>query len=170
MKHYEVKRRFRFSAAVFVGLLLTAIMTTGCVGSRTADDSLTTEDVFEKVGPAIDSENLERGDADKLEKLYRLKEAGIEVGADDFVLYTSKSNVEADEIVLLRLSNTADTEIAKDRIIAHTENQKIKFRDYRPSEYRLVENHVLKHRGSFVLFAVSVQADQLEAEFDKALR
>ncbi|OME87048.1 MULTISPECIES: DUF4358 domain-containing protein [Paenibacillus] len=52
----------------------------------------------------------------------------------------------------------------KQRIDAH----KIKFKDYSPNEYFLVENHVLKTKGPFVFFAVSKEDDQMEHVFDDA--
>lgn len=50
------------------------------------------------------------------------------------------------------------------RIYAH----KIKFKDYSPNEYFLVENNVLKTKGPFAFLAVSKEVDKTKRAFDFA--
>jgi hypothetical protein len=49
-------------------------------------------------------------------------------------------------------------------------SQTVKFKDYRPEEYYLIEKHVLKSNGLFVFFAVLKDADRMERAFDEALK
>ncbi|MCM3340674.1 DUF4358 domain-containing protein [Paenibacillus sp. MER TA 81-3] len=92
-------------------------------------------------------DKLKKGDANKLKKLYVLGTEQVE----DFILYTANSNVKAN--------------IAK-RIDAQT----VKFKDYRPDEYALLEKRVLKVQFSYILFAVSTDAAQIERAFDEAFK
>lgn len=84
------------------------------------------------------------------------------------MLYTSASNVKADELAVIQLKDPGRIASVKENIELHIERQKAKFKDYRPDEYYLVERHVMKSKGSYVLFAVSDQADQMERVFDDA--
>lgn len=87
---------------------------------------------------------------------------------DDFIVYTSTSNVKADELAVIKLKGESQVESVKDNIEQRIEAQKMKFKDYRPDEYFLVEIYVLKTKGVFVFFAVSKEADQMEQKFDDA--
>lgn len=58
----------------------------------------------------------------------------------------------------------------KASIAQRIDSQAVKFKDYRPDEYALLEKHVLKVKSHYVLFAVSVDAEQIEKAFDEALK
>lgn len=105
---------------------------------------------------------MKKGDLNKLQKLYKIDAVNV----DDFILYTSTSNVKADELAVIKLKDESQAESVKENIEQRIEAQKMKFKDYRPDEYFLVENHVLKTKGPFVFFAVSKEADSMERAFD----
>ncbi|KHF32874.1 DUF4358 domain-containing protein [Paenibacillus sp. FSL M7-1455] len=145
--------------AVVIGLL------SGCEGGRgqgTAATSL--DEIGEKVGQSADLKEMKKGDLKKLQKLYNIDPDAV----DGFILYTSNSNVRADEWAVIQLKDPQQAENVKAGIGQRIAAQKIKFKDYRPNEFFLVENHVLKTKGSFVFFAVSQEAEQMEKAFDDA--
>ncbi|WP_339324621.1 DUF4358 domain-containing protein [Paenibacillus sp. FSL W8-0194] len=145
--------------AVVIGLL------SGCAwgrGEGTAATSL--DEIGEKVGQAADLKEMKKGDMKKLQKLYNIDPDAVE----GFILYTSNSNVRADEWAVIQLKDPQQAENVKASIGQRIAAQKNKFKDYRPNEFFLVENHVLKTKGSFVFFAVSQEAEQMEKAFDDA--
>ncbi|MFD1904694.1 DUF4358 domain-containing protein [Paenibacillus rhizoplanae] len=48
--------------------------------------------------------------------------------------------------------------------------QEVKLKDYRPEQFYLVEKHVLKVKGRYILFTVSKDAEQIESAFSEALK
>lgn len=156
MKHRGI---VLLALAVALGLL------SGCSGRGEPNEALTAAEVGEHIQQTASLSEMKQGDAEKLHKLYHI-EAG-EVA--DFVLYTALSNVKADELAVIKVKDARRTEGVMDKIRQRIEAQTVKFKDYRPEEYYLIEKHVLKSQGPFVLFVVSKDADRIESAFDEAL-
>ncbi|MFD1269552.1 DUF4358 domain-containing protein [Paenibacillus motobuensis] len=129
-----------------------------------ATNKLSAAQIRERIEQAVSLKDMKEGDQNKLQKLYKIDAESVE----DFILYTSTSNVRADELVIIKLKDPSQAENVKEKITQRIDAQKIKFKDYRPDEYFLVEHHVLKTKGAFVFFAVSKEADQMERAFDDA--
>ena len=157
-----MKRFLTYMLAVFAaaGLLV------GCSGNRAASAELSAVEVGARIQQAADLQGMRQGDLEKLQKLYRLEAENVE----DFVLFTAASNVQADEWAVIKVKDANETDHVLDNIRQRIEAQSGKFRDYRPEAHVLIEKHVLKTKGRFILFAVSEQAPLIEKAFDEALR
>lgn len=154
-----------------LGMIMTAFVLafgilTGCSGSGGNYDALTAVEVGEHIQQGASFSEIQQADAGKLNKLYRIAEEDIA----DFVLYTAVSNVKADELAVIKVKDASKTERVMDQIRQRIEAQTVKFLDYRPEEYYLIEKHVLKTKGPFVFFAVSKDVESLERAFDDALK
>lgn len=150
-------------------LLMFAIgmgMLAGCSGEGGTSEELSAEKVGERIQQAVSFQDMKQRDLEKLQKLYQIEAEKVE----NFILYTASSNVKADELAVIKVKDASDTENVKEKIQQRIEAQTIKFKDYRPEEYFLIEKHILKTKGQFVLFAVSKEVDQIESVFDEALK
>ncbi|MGG4454149.1 DUF4358 domain-containing protein [Brevibacillus porteri] len=150
-------------------LLMFAIgmgMLTGCSSDGETTGELSAVEVGEKIQQTVSFQDMKQGDLEKLQKLYQIEAGKVE----DFILYTASSNVRADEVAVIKVKDANDTENIKEKLQQRIEAQTIKLKDYRPEEYFLIEKHVLKTKGQFVLFAVSKEVDQIETVFDEALK
>ncbi|MFL1671710.1 DUF4358 domain-containing protein [Paenibacillus dendritiformis] len=148
---------FLFMLAVVIGALAA------CSGKQ-AGEELSAAAVGERIQRAVNLDEMKQGDRKKLHKLYRIDADEVE----DFILYTAASNVKADELAVIKVKDADQAESVKQNILQRIEAQTVKFKDYRPEEYFLIEKHVLKTKGRFVFFAVSREAAQMEAAFDSA--
>lgn len=146
--------------AIAIGIL------TGCSGRGGGYETLTAADVGERIQQATSLSEMQRGDAGKLQKMYHIEASDVA----DFVLYTAVSNVKADEVAVIKVKDASEIESVMDQIRQRIEAQTVKFKDYRPEEYYLIEKHVLKSNGPFVFFAVLKDADRMERAFDEALK
>ncbi|WP_429841603.1 DUF4358 domain-containing protein [Brevibacillus sp. FIR094] len=150
-------------------LLMLAIgmsILAGCSSGDETSGDLSAVEVGEKIQQTVSFQNMKQGDLEKLQKLYQIEAGKVE----DFILYTASSNVKADELAVIKVKDASDTENIKEKFQQRIEAQTIKLKDYRPEEYFLIEKHVLKTKGQFVLFAVSKEVDQIETVFDEALK
>ncbi|RAT94076.1 DUF4358 domain-containing protein [Brevibacillus sp. Leaf182] len=150
-------------------LLMFAIgmgMLAGCSGEGGTSEELSAAKVGERIQQTVSFQDMKQRDLEKLQKLYQIEAEKVE----NFILYTASSNVKADELAVIKVKDASDTENVKEKIQQRIEAQTIKFKDYRPEEYFLIEKHVLKTKGQFVLFAVSKEVDQIESVFDEALK
>ncbi|MFH5183311.1 DUF4358 domain-containing protein [Paenibacillus sp. TAB 01] len=151
---------------ILLVLAAAIAMVTGCSVHGGAYEALTAAEVGERIQQAADLSGMKRGQAEQLRKLYHIETADVA----DYVLYTALSNVKADELAIIKVKDTSGTGRVMDQIRQRIEEQTVKFKDYRPEEYYLIEKHVLKSRGPFVIFAVSKDADLMEAAFDKMVK
>ncbi len=151
--------------SILIVEIVVAGLFTGCSGDGTTTD-LTAVEVAELIQQAASLEDMKQGDQEKLRKLYRLEAEKVE----DFVLYTATSNVRADELAIIKVTDVNDIAYILAHIQQRIEAQTVKFQDYRPEEYNLIEKHVLKTKGRYILFAVSDKADHIEEAFDEALK
>ncbi|MOA15265.1 hypothetical protein D3C78_1354160 [compost metagenome] len=137
----------------------------GCSGKDDkTPEQLSATQIGKSIEQVVSLKEMKEEDLNKLQKLYKIDANSV----DDFIFYTSTSNVKADELAVVKLKDESQVESVKENIEQRIEAQKMKFKDYRPDEYFLVENHVLKSKGQFVFFAVSKEADLTERAFDSA--
>ncbi|MGG2480874.1 MULTISPECIES: DUF4358 domain-containing protein [Brevibacillus] len=139
---------------------------TGCSGQNTEESQLAAAEIGDRIKQAVHLDDMKAGDAKKLQKLYKLGEEEVE----DFILYTAPTNVRADEVAVLIAKDDSQAESIKAKIAERIEEQGKKFKDYVPDEYFLLEKHVLKTKGRYILLAVSKEAEKIESAFDEALK
>lgn len=147
-------------------ILVLWLMFIGCSAKNEVANEVPVPTIEERIQNAVPLEPMVKGDRNKLNKLYDLN--GDEV--QDFVLYTAESNVEANELAVIKVKDEKQADHVKENIMKRIEAQKIKLRDYRPEQFFLVEKHVLRVKGVYILFTVSKDADQIEAAFNQALQ
>ncbi|MBY0087385.1 DUF4358 domain-containing protein [Brevibacillus sp. M2.1A] len=150
-------------------LLMVAIgmgMLAGCSSDGGTSEELSAAKVGERMQQTVSFQDMKQGDLEKLQKLYHIDAEKVE----DFILFTASSNVKAEELAIIKVKDASDTENVTEKIQQRIEAQTIKLKDYRPEEYFLIEKHVLKTKGPFVLFAVSKEVDQIESVFDEAMK
>ncbi|MED1785032.1 DUF4358 domain-containing protein [Brevibacillus fortis] len=146
---------------VFWTILLGGI--TGCSNTEEDTSIHTATEVGEHIKQTVKLEEMKQGDLTKLQKLYEIAPEEVE----DFVLFTASSNVEADELLVLKVKDINQIEVVKEKVQKRIEAQTVKFRDYRPIEYHLVEKHVWRVKDQFILFAVSEKNDQIKGAFEE---
>lgn len=146
-------------------LVVVISVLSGCSGKDDkTPEQLSATQIGKSIEQAVSLKEMKKRDLSKLQELYKIDADSV----DNFILYTSTSNVKADELAVIKLKDESQVENVKKNIQQRIETQKIKFKDYRPDEYFLVENHLLKTKGPIVFFAVSKEADQMEHGFDDA--
>jgi len=159
--HYIAKNKRFFALLIFI---FAISVLSGCA-SEQSDINVSAIKIEHQMKQSVKLDKLKKGDAHKLKKLYDLGSEQVE----DFLLYTASSNVRADEIVVLKVIDESLIDSVKASIAQRIDAQAVKFKDYRPDEYALLEKHVLKVKSHYVLFVVSADAEQIEKAFDSAL-
>ncbi|WP_268626784.1 DUF4358 domain-containing protein [Paenibacillus alvei] len=158
----HIARNKRFFALLLFVIAISVLA--GCA-SEQSDINVSAAKIEHQMKQSVKLDKLKKGDAHKLKKLYDLGSEQVE----DFLLYTASSNVRADEIVVLKVKDESLIDSVKASIAQRIDAQAVKFKDYRPDEYALLEKHVLKVKSRYILFAISADAEQIEKAFDSAL-
>ena len=160
-----IMKKFRCKN-VFIGvvfLIFILLIMTSCSKEKNNDRNISVKDIDEKIIESIDISNMDMADEERLEKLYDIDIEFLQ----EFVLYVPKTNIEVNELFVLRAKDKDDIDDIKEKIENRIEEQSDNFRDYLPEEYYLIEKHVLKIKGNYILFAISEEAETIEDIFNQ---
>ena len=114
----------------------------------------------------LDMSAMVKADNQMVKGLYGLDPASFE----GCVLYYPNTNMMAEELLILKLSDTAQQQSVRAAIEARVETQKTTFDGYGVEQYALLtENCIIDIRGNFVLFVVNADCDAAQKAFAGAL-
>ena len=132
-------------------------------GDKTSSASL--ESVSEKVLGAVDQEGMQESNNRMFQKFYGLD-------ADDYegvTLYSPVSNMDAQELLVIKLKDTSQAEAVTEAINARLETQMNSFEGYGIEQYAMLEDHVLDVQGNFILYVVNPNAQAADEAFRSSL-
>ena len=122
--------------------------------------------VQEAVTARLDMTQVLEGDNQMIKRLYGLDPAAYEA----CVLYYPGTNMVAEELLIVKLTDTAQQEEVSAAIAARLETQKTTFDGYGVEQYDMLTNHaVVEVRGNLVFFAVNANAGAALQAFLDAL-
>ena len=114
----------------------------------------------------IEMGNMLKGDNMMIKRFYGLDPAAYE----GCVLYYPTTNMQAEELLIIKLSDPAQAEGVRGAIDARLETQKASFDGYGIEQYDMLTNNaVVEVRGNYVLFVVSNASAQARQAFLDAL-
>lgn len=146
------------------GCVFSICVLSGCSSATKKDVSV--KNINEKISKVTNISEMRQGQKEKIEKLYNINSNEIQ----EFVLYTAPSNIKSEEIAIIKVKDEKDVDNIKDKIEKRVEVQGNNFKDYLPKEYGLIEKHILKSNGKYVLLAISKDGEKIEKVFDDALK
>ena len=122
--------------------------------------------VKEAVLGSLDMTQVLEGDNQMIKRLYGLDPGAYEV----CVLYYPSTNMVAEELLLVKLTDVSQQEAVRTAIEARLETQKTTFDGYGVEQYDMLTNQsVVEVRGNWVLFVVNAQSEGALRAFLAAL-
>lgn len=109
---------------------------------------------------------LQSGDESTLRKLYYINKNQVE----KFVSFIPKSNMDAKEILVLKVKDVKDMPQIKSGIESRLAKQGDSFKNYRPEQYVLIENSILSIEGNNLIFIIAKDASEIKKSIDKNLK
>ena len=145
-----------------LALLVSLVLRFGGNGSSNADF----QDVSAAVMKTVDTANMQQAENRMVKRLY-----GLEPGSfEGCLLYYPTTNMGAEEVLIVKLSDTAQGELVADAVQQRLQTQRNTFEGYGVEQFDLLTNHyVLQVQGNFVLFAVGEFSTDALAAFRDAL-
>ena len=114
----------------------------------------------------LDMSAMVKADNQMVKRLYGLDPAAFE----SCILYYPNTNMMAEELLILKLSDTTQQQSVRAAIEARVETQKTTFDGYGVEQYALLtDNCIIDIRGNFVLFVVNADCDAAQKAFAGAL-
>lgn len=150
----------RWTAAVLALICLLTMFGSNKVSS--ADPA----EVEAAVIAELDMSAMVKADNQMVKRLYGLDPASFE----SCILYYPNTNMMAEELLILKLSDTSQQQSVRSAIEARVETQKTTFDGYGVEQYALLtENCIIDIRGNYVLFVVNADCGKARDAFADAL-
>lgn len=143
-------------AAVIAGVISLILM----FGGNTVSNA-EPADVAAAVTEKIDMTNMLEGDNKMVKRFYGLDPSAYEA----CILYYPTTNMMAEELLIVKLSDLSQQETVRAAIEARIETQKTTFEGYGVEQFEMLTNNaVVEVRGNYILFVVNANsADALKA-------
>lgn len=124
------------------------------------------ETVEAAVANVLDMDKMIKADNRMIKRLY-----GIDTSAYEYVsLYYPTTNMEAEELLIIKLKDTAQGDEVKAAVEKRIETQKTSFDGYGIEQYDMLTNNaVVDVQGNYVLFVVNKDSDKAHKAFLNSL-
>lgn len=133
------------------------------VGTRTSDADI--REVAMNVTAAVSLDSVQESSNRMFKKFYGLNASDYE----GVVLYAPVSNMDAEEILIVKLRDSAQAEQVQAAIESRLATQKSSFEGYGIEQFDLLERHILDVRGNYILYIVHADAEKADQAFRKSL-
>ena len=145
-------------------LILLLFFIVGLMGSdKTSKAEMpTVEKAIEKQVPLTGMHSVQN---QMLKRLYGLNGNDYE----GVVLYISDSNMGAEELLVVKLSDTSQEDAVREAVETRVQNQENSFEGYGVEQYQLLQEHVLDVEGNYVFFMVHKEAAKAQSAFQDSL-
>ncbi len=151
--------RWTAAAAVILFLMIAG-------GQNSKISNADPQDVLKSVCEAADMTALQPASNQIVKRLYGINPADYEFCA----LYYPLTNMDVDEILLIRLSDSSQEQVVRNAADARITGQKKAFESYGVGQMELMNNHSFyEAKSGFVLFVINSGSDEIHAAFITAL-
>lgn len=89
---------------------------------------------------------------------------------EDKCMYTSGSRATAEEVMVIKMKDAADVQLAKDAMRDRVEDQKIAYENYVPEEMTKLNNALICENGPYVLLVVADDTENAQTVFDEQFK
>ena len=97
------------------------------------------------------------GDENALKKIYYINKSYVE----DFVLYAPKSNMDVEEILVLKAKENIDISEVESKVNERLSKQKDSFSNYNPEKEQILDKYILEKEGQYLIFVVSEKSSEI---------
>ena len=154
---------YLFWVRVAMAVLLVAFVIVLQSGGKSSKTPI--EEVSASVTAAVDMTKVQEGTNRLFKKYYGLSASDYEGVA----LYTPVTNMDAEEILIVKLKSNSQADAVKAAVEKRLEKQKSSFEGYGIEQYDLLEKHLLDVRGNYVLYVVHPDAKAADQAFRDSL-
>ena len=151
------------SLRIIVVAALLIFMIVLQVGNRSSNASL--ESVSQEVLGAADQEGMQESNNRMFQKFYGLDAQDYE----GVTLYSPVSNMDAQELLIVKLKDSSQAEAVTEAINSRLETQMNSFEGYGIEQYAMLEDHILDVQGNFILYVVNPNAQAADDAFRNSL-
>ncbi len=149
------------------GKWILALILVAAIFSRGKSDNLSEtsfENMSAQVTAAADLEAMQPADAQMIRRLYGLDGSVF----DGVILYYPKTNMGAEELLLVKMKDPSQAESLRAVIDKRLETQINSFEGYGVEQTAMLKSSVVEIRGNYALFCSAAKPDPVLEAFSKA--
>ncbi|WP_050607305.1 DUF4358 domain-containing protein [Clostridium niameyense] len=146
---------------LIVILINIIFFTIGC--SKNIDISV--EKIESNIINNINVDNMKKGNQKSLRRLYGINPNDLE----EFSLYTPKSNMDVEEMLILKVKNEERIDDIKEKIENRVDRQITNFDGYGIKQVGLLNNYEIKTKNKYIFFVVSDKSEEIKELFIKSI-
>lgn len=150
-----------------ISLSIIAVMLlsfTACVKDK-ENDSATTADIMKSIKAQVKLPEMADIPIDEISFHTQLKEDDIE----DMSYLMSGDGISADEVLIVKMKEGINMEEVKSALETRKQIQADLFEPYAPDEMPKIEKSVIEVKGSYAIFAVTVDSTAVKKVFNDKL-
>lgn len=146
-------------------MIIIALISSFVIGC-TSEINKPISDIESNILSNCNLEAMQKGDGKSLRRFYGINPNDLE----EFVIYTPKSNMDVDEMLLVKVKNLDQIESIEDSIDSRVNKQIENFNGYGAEQVALLENYEIKIKDKYVFYAVSNDAEKIKDTFKESLK
>ena len=108
---------------------------------------------------------MQKDDGNNLRKVYGLNKRDFE----QYIHYAPKSNMEANEILILKLKDEKNADGVKAVIEERIKKESDSFKNYNKEQYEILKNHILESKDGYIILIVSKDSNNINSAIDEIL-
>jgi hypothetical protein len=141
---------------------LTIFIVSGCGVNN--DKQLS--DVASDINKKVDLSNMEKGDSKSLKRFFGINSNDVA----DFILYTPKSTMDVEEMLIVKLKDSSQATGIEDAIDSRVNKQIESFSGYGPKQVALLQDYEVKNKGDYVFYTVSKDVEKITDAFKESIK
>ncbi|SFF19294.1 protein of unknown function [Paenibacillus catalpae] len=155
------KPMFLLLFTVLLSLMLSAC-SNGGNNSKSPETSLTPKEMVEKLVQPYEQPPQAELDPEGVKNLYHLDPALLEA----YSIKTPLMNIKTNEVAVLKVKDAKDMETVQKAVEQRAADVQKQFESYLPDQYENAKNYKTAVKGSYLLFVMDEQADEMVTAFN----
>lgn len=160
-----MNNKISFLTPIRVGMVVILLIFIVSLQKGEKDSTASLKSVANNVAKSVTLDAVEESTNRMFKKFYGLN-------ANDYegvTLYAPVTNMDAEEILIVKLKDNSQAESVTAAINKRLETQKSTFEGYGVEQFDLLKKHILDVRGNFILYIVHPDADKADKAFRDSL-
>lgn len=160
-----MSNKIKYLTPIRIGMVVVLIIFIVFLQMGVRDSNASLKTVTDNVMKTVDTKTIQESTNRMFKKFYGLN-------ANDYegvTLYAPKTNMDAEEVLIIKLKDSSQAEAVTKAINTRLETQKSSFEGYGVEQFDLLKKHILDVRGNFILYIVHPDAAKADQAFRDSL-
>ena len=147
----------------------------GCGKEEAKVPNVPVKDIVTAIEGEFDLEGLMEIDltADELDEMSKLTLEGYGINPEDVeegIIKFAMINLDARELIVLKAKDESKLAELQASLEKRVETQLQAFENYVPKNYEMVQNHLLKTKGNYIILAIGEDVEKIDEIFENTLK